>query len=488
MEPVAQVVLEVAGNAEMEWVSKRLKIIDTLSYPGLAIKGIAAIGPTLDLYGQMKAKATISGQLRAGAKITFPKQLMYFPQVEEAKDYIKQPQATEGDESSSKGTDFVPILDAAVQASVNVDLLITPEVNLGIKVTAPKVSGDVLNAQIVGFVNNTFRFEVQADGKAGIGNTRAGSYHIYIKYIYNFGVGGIAKFKWLGEYALKPYYMWDAKNGRTKILYEHYGEVSLSKRNTFISEGGDAYIDKFEPLYNSSYQLDDEWYGSSGALSPSLGKRDQLADHAALGDKAKRFTCNDGGKCEQGGCSGDKCEWKPPASQRKLARADGDPEEGDPEDADPNAPCQNSVPAFMYNCKYFPDRDGGGGYQFKGICHNILDYMRDHEGGGLGPVDLTYNWEGKASGSNRNDVCGERISFERWDEKENKYVNVRDTWSKSCIAYSDRYWREMNQKASKNNGNGNWASCDEFPFNAVLEGGDPNRNARACVPGYQQTI
>jgi hypothetical protein len=193
MEPVAQAVLEVAGNAEMEWVSKRLKIIDTLSYPGLAIKGIAAIGPTLDLYGQMKAKATISGQLRAGAKITFPKQSMYFPQVEEAKDYIKQPQATKGDESGSKGTgklevlphatilanlcsDFVPILDAAVQASVNVDLLITPEVNLGIKVTAPKVSGDVLNAQIVGFVNNTFSFEVQADGKAGTGNTPAGSY------------------------------------------------------------------------------------------------------------------------------------------------------------------------------------------------------------------------------------------------------------------------------------------------------------------------
>jgi hypothetical protein len=36
----------------------------------------------------------------------------------------------------------------------------------------------------------------------------------------------------------------------------------------------------------------------------------------------------------------------------------------------------------------------------------------------------------------------------------------------------------MNQKASKNNGNGNWASCDEFPFNAVLEGGDPN----VCYP------
>lgn len=76
---------------------------------------------------------------------------------------------------------------------------------------------------------------------------------IYIKYIYNFGVGGIAKFKWLGEYALKPYYMWDVKNGRIKILYKHYSEVSLLKRNHFILESGNAYIDKFKPLYNLLY-------------------------------------------------------------------------------------------------------------------------------------------------------------------------------------------------------------------------------------------
>lgn len=104
MEPVAEAVLEVAGNAEMEWQSDRLKIIDTLSYPGLAIKGIAAIGPTLDLYGQMKAKATIAGQLRAGAKITFPKTSMYFPQVDAAKDYIKQPQTTDKNENGGQGT------------------------------------------------------------------------------------------------------------------------------------------------------------------------------------------------------------------------------------------------------------------------------------------------------------------------------------------------------------------------------------------------
>lgn len=65
---------------------------------------IAAIGPTLDVYGEMRAKATIAGyvslclistrvttdigrQLRAGAKITFPKYERYFPQISEAEAY-----------------------------------------------------------------------------------------------------------------------------------------------------------------------------------------------------------------------------------------------------------------------------------------------------------------------------------------------------------------------------------------------------------------
>jgi hypothetical protein len=90
MEPVVEAVLEVSGNAEIEYRMKEpIKIIDTLAYPGLAIKGIAAIGPTLDLLGEMRAKATIAGQIRAGAKITFPRYETYFPQIPEAKDYQK---------------------------------------------------------------------------------------------------------------------------------------------------------------------------------------------------------------------------------------------------------------------------------------------------------------------------------------------------------------------------------------------------------------
>lgn len=54
MEPFAYVGLYMKGDAQMQYTSLRKKIIDTLSYPGLAIKGIAAVGPTLDIYGQVR--------------------------------------------------------------------------------------------------------------------------------------------------------------------------------------------------------------------------------------------------------------------------------------------------------------------------------------------------------------------------------------------------------------------------------------------------
>ena len=37
------------------------KIVDTLSYPGLAIKGIAAVGPTLDVYGEVRTQCQVFG-------------------------------------------------------------------------------------------------------------------------------------------------------------------------------------------------------------------------------------------------------------------------------------------------------------------------------------------------------------------------------------------------------------------------------------------
>lgn len=188
LEPEVQAVIEIEGSAEMTYRSPRIRIIDTLSYPGLAIKGIAAVGPTLDLWGDMEAGARVAGKLTAGAKVTFPKYEMYFPQVDEADEFQKFAQPDSKNEQKSEGREMVPILDASVEANVHIDFKITPEVNLGIKVNAPiKKGGTIIDSQIVGFVNNTLRFEVEAQAKGEIDNPPAATYSVYIKYFYNFG-------------------------------------------------------------------------------------------------------------------------------------------------------------------------------------------------------------------------------------------------------------------------------------------------------------
>ncbi|KAF2119716.1 hypothetical protein BDV96DRAFT_642728 [Lophiotrema nucula] len=495
MAPVVEAALDISGSAQMEYrMKERIKIIDTLSYPGLAIKEIAAIGPTMDLYGEMKARATLAGQLRAAARIEFPRYEVYFPQAPEAEEYQKFPTPDEDKEQVVKDTSITPMFDASVSASVGVDLIITPEVNLGIKVNAKGVKDDIVNAQIVGFVNNTFRFEVAGKASAGVGNTPAVTYDIFIKYIYNFGIGGVAKFKWLGEWALKPLQLFPGE-GKVKMLYEHHGKISGASRRRSLSEGHGSHANTFVPLYNSTFHFDDEWFSAGRTFeSSSFTKRDdkELSDTGVLGKKGGFFTCNDDGKCASGGCAGDACEWVPPAkpsSDAMSRRADGDPENEDPKDTDTVQPCLNSLPVFMYNCKYLPDRDGGEGTTFPGICHNILNYFADFEGGGSGPFQATYHHTRAEDRKNRRRVCGtgDKVTY-KIINSEGKIEEKTTSWSQRCGETSEEYARRVNKGIGSKNGNMNWFSCDEFPFNSLEEGGNPSQVARACVPGYQQIM
>ena len=67
-QPELSTGININGNAELIYTSEVRKIIDTISYPGLAIKGIAAVGPTLDIFGQITGSVTIAGDMRVGAK------------------------------------------------------------------------------------------------------------------------------------------------------------------------------------------------------------------------------------------------------------------------------------------------------------------------------------------------------------------------------------------------------------------------------------
>lgn len=230
-----------------------------------------------------------------------------------------------------------------------------------------------------------------------------------------------------------------------------------------------------------------DWDGSSGLLAPgSLTKRVTSEEVAAFGPKKGFFTCNDGGQCKNGGCDGDSCEWKPkPPSLSK--RADDEEDDEDPMDVDSQQSCISSIPAMMYNCKFFPDhrvRDR----DVPGICRNALQYFTD-QGIGTGPFTATYQMKRSgAPDTNRAAVCGSRSHHSyTYIDAEGKSQTKNDLWKEECIDRS-KVLSALTSTPVGANGNNNWLSCDEFPWNAMEEGGNPNSNSRMCVPGYQQNV
>lgn len=267
----------------------------------------------------------------------------------------------------------------------------------------------------------------------------------------------------MGDYALRPLQLWPGE-GRQKILYEHHGEVALGKRNPFISDG--EYSEKFEPIYNSSYAFFDdisEGVDLSGGALGHLNKRAEGDEKTPLDeDTTSLFTCNDGGTCKEGNCNGDACQWTPGQKTKKRQNSDDD---DDPMDVDTNSPCTNSIPAFMYNCKYFPDINTDG-FEFLGICHNILNYFQDFQGGGSGPFYGTFHHGRSGDDSNRAAVCGSKskTTYASVDE-DGDYSEVTGPWDARCVAESNFYARSAKKNEGRP-GNTNWLSCDEFPFNA----------------------
>lgn len=127
LEPSAYLGLRVVGNAQMQYQSQRQKLIDTLSYPGLSIKGIAAVGPTLDLYGQIAGRVTLKGELRAGTTVNFGRTEVYWPENADSSAYQKLIGVSASPKAQSTG--LAPSFDASVRADAQLDIIVTPEVN-----------------------------------------------------------------------------------------------------------------------------------------------------------------------------------------------------------------------------------------------------------------------------------------------------------------------------------------------------------------------
>lgn len=120
----------LSGDAQLAYATQPKKLINTLTYPGLAIKGIAAVGPSLDVWGQLSGAVTVSGQMRVGVTYTFQPIEMYLPNDDETRNRAEKD--LEDNEVDQEGLE--PTFEANVQARVDFNVTVSPELNLGIQV------------------------------------------------------------------------------------------------------------------------------------------------------------------------------------------------------------------------------------------------------------------------------------------------------------------------------------------------------------------
>lgn len=183
-----------------------------------------------------------------------------------------------------------------------------------------------------------------------------------------------------------------------------------------------------------------------------------MADISSFGKGS--IACNDDGQCKKGKCNGDACDMGDKPQSKK--RADG----SQAPIVEDTTPCITAVPAVMYNCNYFPDRtvprNDGTSKLFKGICTNIMNHFKD-EGLGAGPIDLTYAQKNGKTG-NRGKMCGAVVTTKR-KLLANGEPGVSETWSTRCQREGHELADEKGLRRVKDEGNMNWSSCDEFPFN-----------------------
>ncbi|KAK8050311.1 chitinase A1, partial [Apiospora phragmitis] len=174
MEPSAYVGLHLVGNAVMQYTSGRKKIVDTLAYPGLAVKGIAAVGPTLDIYGEIRGKITLHGEASAGATLHFGKAEVYWPSNAAESESAQQLLGLDSKaEKPDLGT-IAPTFEAGVEIDAQLDIIVTPEANVGIKIGGGSlVSATIMDAQLTGFVKGDLSFQA-----SGSGTSQQGSFDI----------------------------------------------------------------------------------------------------------------------------------------------------------------------------------------------------------------------------------------------------------------------------------------------------------------------
>ncbi|KAJ5224936.1 hypothetical protein N7468_006161 [Penicillium chermesinum] len=402
VEPSAYLGLRLKGNAIMTYTSDWRKLIDTLAYPGLSIKGIATVGPSLDIYGRnvvkIRGSVTLSGQAKAGARVHFGRAELYFPQDEDGTkgdtDYDKIENIKSQQERPKTGLE--PQFYASAQASANLAIDVSPSARIGIEV-GPAIlgKGNLVDAQIIAFLNSTLDFSATVTGSIGTDTDPTYTYKYGAYLYYNLGYGGYANI--LGgtwNWHFTPVYLYSVP-GNKYTIYENSNVESdatlNSKRDVKILSDADE-----KGLFHDDY--DDALSADSGLepYVPPASHFHHRRNHMHL--HRKGYGSNDG--------KSNATSPIPDAGSIIFKRADSD-DGTNPDtagvssftgsqkfDCPKSGNKQPTLPEFRYNCQAFSANQvvttDGSSQTVRGICDGIFGWFGS-DGASSDGVELTWD-------------------------------------------------------------------------------------------------
>ncbi|KAI8206041.1 hypothetical protein K4K48_002346 [Colletotrichum sp. SAR 10_66] len=276
----------MVGNAELRYTTNKKKIVDTLGYPGLAVKGIAAIGPTLDIYGQINGYVNIHGEAKADARVTFDKSRVFWPQdSSDIKNYdeILNLGLTE-EPKKPNGLDVTPTFEAGVQVKAEIDVIIQPEANVGIQIGGGSYTAGrtLISAQITAFMTGILQFIA-----TGTIITSTGRFdYTYGSYFY-YQLGFKAKATVLdwANWALKDRLAY-APDPRKYTIYKSSGSIDLQgnrKRMVRLIDQSDSEDDTGQSYANDTL-------AETALLDPKYLFKRQDDDSMDLDPQLPQFT------------------------------------------------------------------------------------------------------------------------------------------------------------------------------------------------------
>ncbi|KAL4976408.1 glycosyl hydrolases family 18-domain-containing protein [Aspergillus desertorum] len=197
VDPAAQILLTMRGEAAFQTSSDEIDIISGVTFPGLSIKGLISIGPELALTGRMDASMVVSGELNTGLVVDWPKAEVFFPQDSDGKAASVPPSTLKNNDKRDAPDQFqvTPRFEASASAEGNLALTLTPQVKFGISV----LGGKLMDGYLTAGVENTVSLGVSASASTGLSSGSSAEFCYWADYDYSVFLQANASF--LGDVA-----------------------------------------------------------------------------------------------------------------------------------------------------------------------------------------------------------------------------------------------------------------------------------------------